>query len=117
MPLTKLEGRADMGVSIVEEGGWVVLVLFEPEVPFMPGLEDGGGGRAKGLGGPWAPALRMELLLGFAVEGDGAGKTTPEEWFVSELFLPPGVLLGLRLLEPWGDGSAEPPSDEPPLGI
>lgn len=34
----------------------------------------GGWGRAKGLGGPCAPALRIALAL-----GDGGGKTTPEE--------------------------------------
>lgn len=33
----------------------------------------GGAGRAKGLGGPWAPALRRVL-----VEGEGGGRTTCE---------------------------------------
>lgn len=32
----------------------------------------GGGGRAKGFGGPWAPALRIA-----PAEGDGGGRTTP----------------------------------------
>jgi hypothetical protein len=33
----------------------------------------GGGGLAKGLGGPDAPALRRALA-----DGDGGGRTTPE---------------------------------------
>ena len=43
---------------------------------------EGGCGRAKGLGGPDAPALRMALAL-----GDGGGSTTPvpEEWLASVL--------------------------------
>jgi hypothetical protein len=42
----------------------------------------GGGGRAKGLGGPVAPALSKELAL-----GDGGGRTTPEECEASVLVL------------------------------
>jgi hypothetical protein len=40
----------------------------------------GGGGRANGLGGPVAPALRSEFAL-----GEGGGNTTPEEWDASVL--------------------------------
>jgi len=39
----------------------------------------GGWGRANGLGGPEAPALRRA-----EAEGDGGGRTTPEEWWESE---------------------------------
>lgn len=48
-----------MGVSISP---------LRPNVPFT----GGGAGRAKGLGGPLAPALRRALAL-----GEGGGKTTP----------------------------------------
>jgi hypothetical protein len=40
----------------------------------------GGAGRAKGLGGPVAPALSNELAL-----GEGGGSTTPEECDASVL--------------------------------
>jgi hypothetical protein len=40
----------------------------------------GGAGRAKGLGGPVAPALSNELAL-----GEGGGRTTPEECDASVL--------------------------------
>ena len=40
----------------------------------------GGAGRAKGLGGPWAPALRRAEA---EAEGEGGGRTTP-------VFPPPG---------------------------
>ena len=40
----------------------------------------GGGGLAKGFGGPVAPALRREFAL-----GEGGGRTTPEEWDASVL--------------------------------
>jgi hypothetical protein len=40
----------------------------------------GGGGRANGLGGPVAPALRSEFAL-----GEGGGSTTPDEWDASVL--------------------------------
>lgn len=66
----------------------------------------GGGGRAKGLGGPWAPALSKALAL-----GEGGGRTTPDEWLASVLPLagvPPVVSPDSR-----GDDSAValPPSD------
>lgn len=35
-------------------------------------METGGGGRANGFGGPWAPALSIA-----PADGDGGGKTTP----------------------------------------
>jgi hypothetical protein len=43
-------------------------------------LFDGGGGRAKGFGGPVAPALIKEFAL-----GDGGGRTTPDECEASVL--------------------------------
>lgn len=71
----------------------------------------GGKGRAKGFGGPWAPALSSALAL-----GDGGGSTTPDEWLVSETFagvspaVPPDWL---------GEGPAValPPSSDCSLGI
>ncbi len=68
-----LDGSAEMGVSILlpPYGWWFELALLV-----------GGGGRAKGFGGPCAPALRMALAL-----GDGGGNTTPEEWLASVLAL------------------------------
>lgn len=80
----KRDGRADMGVSMWE--------LLELELPgLLPRLDvllevfecccccccdtgAGGCGRAKGLGGPDAPALSKALAL-----GEGGGRTTPEE--------------------------------------
>ena len=87
-----------MGVSmlLLLLYGWLLgLVLFM-----------GGWGRANGLGGPWAPALRIALAL-----GDGGGSTTPDEWLASVLALagvPPAVPADCR-----GDDSAValPPSD------
>ncbi len=38
-------------------------------------LDEGGGGRAKGFGGPEAPALRRA-----EADGEGGGRTTEEEW-------------------------------------
>lgn len=66
----------------------------------------GGCGRAKGLGGPCAPALRIALAL-----GDGGGKTTPEEWLASVLALA-GVSAAVPP-DPRGEDSAValPPSD------
>lgn len=56
------DGRADMGVSI-----W-----FASRFAACGLVVIGGGGRAKGFGGPWAPALSNALA-----EGDGGGSTTP----------------------------------------
>ena len=56
-----------MGVSIS---------LREPYEP----LFCGGGGRAKGLGGPVAPADMREFAL-----GEGGGRTTPDECEASVL--------------------------------
>lgn len=42
----------------------------------------GGAGRAKGFGGPVAPALSSALAL-----GEGGGRTTPDEWDASVLVL------------------------------
>ena len=57
-----------MGVSMSR-----LLLLYEL-------LLVGGGGLAKGLGGPVAPALRREFAL-----GDGGGSTTPDECDASVL--------------------------------
>lgn len=73
-------------------------------------METGGGGRANGFGGPWAPALSIA-----PAEGDGGGKTTPEPLF-SAL-----VLAGVEVLLPAEsrDESAValPPPSECSLGI
>ena len=72
-------------------------------------LFDGGGGRAKGLGGPVAPALSSELAL-----GDGGGRTTPEECDAS--VLRPGVAPVVP--ESLGDESAVAlPASDCSLGI
>lgn len=65
---TKRLGSAEIGVSMLLL--LLYALLFCVVVP-------GGGGRANGLGGPWAPALRIA-----PADGDGGGKTTPV-WFVS----------------------------------
>jgi hypothetical protein len=57
-------GRAEIGVSILLL--LLYALLFWLAVP-------GGGGRAKGFGGPVAPALRIA-----PADGDGGGRTTPE---------------------------------------
>ena len=54
-----LLGKAETGVSI-----WLLLLLFE--------LCETGCGRAKGFGGPEAPALSNA-----EAEGEGGGRTTP----------------------------------------
>lgn len=69
---TKRLGSAEMGVSMLLL--LLYAVLFCVVVP-------GGGGRANGFGGPWAPALRIA-----PADGDGGGNTTPL-WFVSALAL------------------------------
>ena len=56
-----LLGKAETGVSIM-----LLLLLFE--------FCDTGCGRAKGFGGPEAPALRSA-----DADGEGGGRTTPEE--------------------------------------
>ena len=63
----------------------------------------GGGGRAKGFGGPVAPALRREFA-----DGEGGGRTTPDECEASVLRA--GVAPEIESL---GDESAValPPSD------
>ena len=72
-------------------------------------LFDGGGGRAKGFGGPVAPALSSEFAL-----GDGGGKTTPEECDAS--VLRPGVAPVVP--ESFGDESAVAlPASDCSLGI
>lgn len=48
-----------------------VLGLVLPK-PLLCVATLGGGGRAKGFGGPWAPALKIA-----PAEGDGGGRTTP----------------------------------------
>lgn len=52
-------------------------VSISLRLPYDP-LFAGGGGRAKGLGGPEAPALRREFA-----DGEGGGRSTPEEWDAS----------------------------------
>jgi hypothetical protein len=61
---------------------------------------EGGGGRAKGFGGPEAPALRRA-----EAEGEGGGRTTPEEWWESER---------LRLLGVEVEAVAVTPAPVPP---
>lgn len=70
----------------------------------------GGGGRAKGFGGPWAPALNIA-----PAEGDGGGKTTPEPPFSALVFAGVEDLLP----EESRDDSAValPPPSECSLGI
>ena len=73
-------------------------------------LLTGGGGRAKGFGGPDAPALKRALAL-----GDGGGSSTPEECEASVL-----VLAGVTPVVPdsLGDESAVAlPVSECSLGI
>lgn len=83
-------------------------VSISPRLPYDP-LFVGGAGRAKGLGGPVAPALIKEVAL-----GEGGGRTTPEEC-VSVL-----VLAGVAPVVPesLGDDSAVwLPFSECSLGI
>jgi hypothetical protein len=73
-------------------------------------LFDGGGGRAKGFGGPVAPALINEFAL-----GDGGGKTTPEEWDPS---VPVRAGVAPVVPESFGDESAVAlPASDCSLGI
>lgn len=70
------------------------------------------GGRAKGLGGPCAPALSRALAL-----GEGGGRTTPEEWEASVLGfagVSPGASPLARGEEP---AVALPPSSDCSEGI
>lgn len=69
-------GRADMGVST-----WLESRLMACGFVLM-----GGAGRAKGFGGPWAPAERRVPAL-----GDGGGKTTP--WCCWPPPAPPAVVV------------------------
>jgi hypothetical protein len=71
-------------------------------------LLDGGGGRAKGFGGPVAPALIIEFAL-----GEGGGRTTPDECEAS-------VRAGVAPVVPesFGDESAVAlPASDCSLGI
>jgi hypothetical protein len=70
----------------------------------------GGGGRAKGFGGPWAPALSSA-----PADGDGGGKTTPV-WVGSD-FVRAGV--AVTAVDSCGDESAValPPPSDCSLGI
>lgn len=83
----------------------MLLLLLYALLFWLPVLV-GGGGLAKGFGGPCAPALSRALAL-----GDGGGRTTPDEWLASVLPLagvPPVVSPDSR-----GEDSAValPPSD------
>lgn len=90
-------GKAEMGVSM--------LLLLAYALLFCA-VVTGGGGLANGLGGPWAPALRIA-----PAEGDGGGNTTPE-WFVSAL-----ALAGVRVLLPAESREEESAVSEFSLGI
>lgn len=70
---TKRLGSAEIGVSIL-------LLLLNALLFWVWVAAPGGGGLANGLGGPWAPALRIA-----PADGDGGGRTTPD-WFVSGFF-------------------------------
>lgn len=77
-----LDGKADIGVStcssLLEACGFVDM---------------GGAGRAKGLGGPWAPALRRAFA-----EGEGGGSWRGTGWEVeagSEVASSPEASLGI----------------------
>jgi hypothetical protein len=73
-------------------------------------LFDGGGGRAKGFGGPVAPALISEFAL-----GEGGGRTTPEECDAS---VPVRAGVTPVVPESLGDESAVAlPASECSLGI
>lgn len=98
------DGSAEIGVSIL-------LLLLYACAFWEPGFT-GIGGRAKGFGGPWAPALRRALAL-----GEGGGRTTPEEWEASVLVLA-GVSPGASPLA-WGEEPAVPlpPSSDCSEGI
>lgn len=65
-------GRAESGVSMLFE--LLPLLFVVPLLPYAVPcvVATGGGGRANGLGGPWAPALSIA-----PAEGDGGGNTTP----------------------------------------
>jgi hypothetical protein len=82
-------------------------VSISLRLPYAPLA--GGGGRAKGFGGPEAPALIRELAL-----GEGGGRTTPEE---CEASVP--VLAGVTpVVESFGEESAVAlPASECSLGI
>lgn len=69
----------------------------------------GGCGRAKGFGGPEAPALNSALAL-----GEGGGSTTADEWLLS---VP--VFAGVSPVFGPGDEAAValPPSSDCSLGI
>lgn len=60
-----LEGSAEIGVSIFAAASLFAACGF---------VLMGGAGRAKGFGGPWAPALNRA-----PAEGEGGGSTTPWE--------------------------------------
>jgi hypothetical protein len=98
-------GSADTGVSI----------MF-PLLEFFGVVGERGGGGARGLGGPEAPAERRA-----EADGEGGGRTTPEEW-ESELFPPLGrrfalvVLVLERGLE-FESAVALPPSGDGSSGI
>lgn len=93
-------GRAETGVSI--------LLLFLSDCEFWLG----GWGRAKGFGGPDAPALSKALAL-----GEGGGKTTPEECEPSV----PALRVGCVPVASVDSGGEEPavpfPSSEGSSGI
>ena len=63
-----------MGVSAAAALELFVLLLLGANAALFWAAVDGGGGRAKGLGGPDAPALRSAFA-----EGDGGGSTTAGE--------------------------------------
>lgn len=112
---TKRLGRAEIGVSIVLDALPLVVDVF-PLYPLPCDWVTGGGGRANGFGGPWAPALRIA-----PAEGEGGGKTTLPGGGLSPPFTPV-VLLPAESREddsPVASPVASPalPTSELSLGI
>lgn len=101
--ITRL-GRADMGEAMFSRHDSALLFC----------LFGGIFGRANGLVGPVAPALRTAPAL--ALRGDGAGRTIPDEWLLSVVPALAGVV-ELVLAVSLGEDSAvvlPAPSDASP---
>lgn len=96
-----------MGVSML----LLLLLLVLP--PLLDGwlFDAGGGGRAKGLGGPWAPALSKA-----DAEGDGGGRTTVE-WLASAGLLVVGGPLGPVEVDAAAAAPPPPPPPTPGAGL
>lgn len=89
----------------------LLLLLVLP--PLLDGwlFDAGGGGRAKGLGGPWAPALSKA-----DAEGDGGGRTTVE-WLASAGLLVVGGPLGPVEVDAAAAAPPPPPPPTPGAGL